>query len=151
VPVLLKGVFEGRALRRELSRLGLKGRTPEKVFVANRSTLVFFREDERVCSAPDELVPDDDTVKEIVAVHEYVERFKLLINMERLAEIQLQGEEMRKLSGRERELLGRAILDLKGSRAGTKFHFTLVKFGGKSRLKRKSVWGMSSSSAGVIP
>lgn len=69
-----------------------------------------------------------EEAKEIITVHEYIERFKTLLEYELQAEIQAQEEEMRRLSGEERELFGRAILNLKAVKVGTKFHLHLVRF-----------------------
>ena len=127
MPILLNGVFEGKRLNRELKHLGLRKHDVSKVYVANGQTLVYLK-DESLCKLFDGMIPDEETVREIVTVHKYVEKFKLLIDVERLAEIEAQEEEIKRLSGKERELLGRAVLDLKGTKAGTKFHLHLVRF-----------------------
>ncbi|TCK06705.1 IGHMBP2 family helicase [Phorcysia thermohydrogeniphila] len=127
MPILLNGIFEGKRLQRELKHLGLRKHDISKTFVANGQTLVYLK-DESLCKLFEGMVPDEETVKEIVTVHNYVEKFKLLIDVERLAEIEAQEEEIKRLSGKERELLGRAVLDLKGTKAGTKFHLHLVRF-----------------------
>ncbi|WP_163328126.1 IGHMBP2 family helicase [Desulfurobacterium thermolithotrophum] len=127
MPILLEGVLEGKRLQRELKHLGLRKHDVKSVYIANGSTLVFLK-DESLCKVYEELIPNQETIKEIVTVHNYVEKFKYLIDIERIAEIEAQEAEIRKLSGRERELLGRAILDLKGTKAGTKFHLYLVRF-----------------------
>ncbi|MEO2068276.1 MAG: IGHMBP2 family helicase [Desulfurobacteriaceae bacterium] len=128
MPILLTGVYEGKKLVRELKKIGLRKHDVRETFIANGSTLIFLK-DESLCNDIfKEFVPDEETIKEIVTVHTYVEKFKNLIDTERLAEMEAQEEEIRKLSGRERELLGRAILDLKGTKAGMKFHLHLVRF-----------------------
>ena len=73
--------------------------------------------------------------EEIKRVHQYIEHFKRLIELEKQAEIIIQKEEIKRLSGKERELLGKAILDLKGSRVGTKFKMHFVKFGRKRLIE----------------
>jgi len=95
--------------------------------LANYSVLIYLK-DESLCNFYPHLIPDKNTVREIKTVHEYVEKFKTLINLERIAEIKTQEEEIKKLSGKERELFGRAILNLRGFKAGTKFHLYLVRF-----------------------
>ncbi len=127
MPILLEGVLEGKRFLREIKKLGLKKADIRDTYYANGQTLVYLKDDS-LCELFEGLVPDKETEEEIVAVHNYVERFKSLIEIERIAEIEVQEEEIRRLSGRERELLGRAILDLKGSKAGTKFHLQLVRF-----------------------
>ncbi|SMP08115.1 DNA helicase, putative [Desulfurobacterium pacificum] len=127
MPILLEGIYDGKRFQRELKKLGLKKGDVKETYIANGKTLIFLK-DESLCRVFEDFVPDEETVREIVTVHNYVEKFKYLIDIERIAEIEAQEEEIRRLSGRERELLGRAILDLKGSKAGTKFHLHLVRF-----------------------
>ncbi|MEO2083027.1 MAG: AAA domain-containing protein, partial [Desulfurobacteriaceae bacterium] len=127
MPILLEGILEGKRFQREIKKLGLRKHDIKETYVANGKTLIFLK-DESLCKVYPELIPDQETVKEITTVHRYVEKFKYLIDLERIAEIEVQENEIRKLSGRERELLGRAILDLKGTKAGTKFHLHLVRF-----------------------
>ncbi len=69
------------------------------------------------------------TADRIRRIHDYVERFRRLIRLERDAEMEQHRAEMARLSGPRREALGRAVLGLKGSDAGVRFHFRLVKFG----------------------
>ena len=127
MPLILDGIYEGNRLYRELKKLGLRKHDLKEVFTANGKTLVYLK-DESLCSVYRELIPSKEEEREIREVHLYVEKFKYLIDLERLAEIEFQEEEIRRLSGKERELLGRAILDLKGTKAGTKFHLHLVRF-----------------------
>ncbi|WP_456342943.1 IGHMBP2 family helicase [Thermovibrio sp.] len=127
MPILLEGIYDGKKLYRELRHLGLRKHDVKEVFVANGKTLIYLKDDSLSAVYP-ELQPSPEEEREIKAVHSYVERFKYLIDLERLAEIEFQEEEIRRLSGKERELLGRAILDLKGTKAGTKFHLHLVRF-----------------------
>ncbi len=127
MPILLEGILEGKRFQREIKKLGLRKHDIKETYVANGKTLIFLK-DESLCKVYPELIPDQETVKEITTVHRYVEKFKYLIDLERIAEIEVQENEIRRLSGRERELLGRAILDLKGTKAGTKFHLHLVRF-----------------------
>jgi len=133
VPIVLRNCFNEDYLKKELKRLGLSKKDVKKACFANLSALVFLK-DESLCKLYSDLVPTNAEVKEILKVHEYVERFKKLINEERKAEIAAQEAEIKRLSGKERELLGRAILNLKGAKAGTKFHLYLVKF-----WRRKSI------------
>ena len=127
MPILLNGIYEGKRLLREVKKLGLKKGDLREYYVANGKTLIYLK-DESLCKLYGELVPSKEEEVEIVTVHRYVEKFKLLIDAERIAEMEAQEEEIRKLSGKERELLGRAVLDLKGTKAGTKFHLHLVRF-----------------------
>ncbi|WP_457566931.1 IGHMBP2 family helicase [Desulfurobacterium sp.] len=127
MPILINGVTDEKRLYRELKKIGLRKHDIKSVFIANLSALVYLK-DESLTKAYEDFVPDEETEREIKTVHNYVEHFKYLLDIERLAEMEFQEEEIKRLSGRERELLGRAILDLKGVRAGMKFHLHLVRF-----------------------
>ncbi|WP_456394138.1 IGHMBP2 family helicase [Thermococcus sp.] len=65
----------------------------------------------------------------------YIHHLKELVELERKAEIDAMREEMRKLSGREREKAGRAVLGLNGRVAGEEFGFRLVKYGREREIK----------------
>ena len=127
MPILLDGIYDGKKLQRELKHLGLRKGDVRETCIANGKTLIYLK-DESLCQIYEDFIPSEEEAKEICTVHRYVEKFKYLIDVERLAEIEAQEAEIRRLSGRERELLGRAILDLKGTKAGTKFHLHLVRF-----------------------
>ncbi len=127
MPLLLPGILQEKRFQKELKRLGLKKKDIKKIYIANNSILLYLK-DESLCRFYPDFVPDKNTIKEIKTVHKYVEKFKKLIEFERQAEISNQEAEIRKLSGKERELIGRAILNLKGNKAGTKFHLYLVRF-----------------------
>ncbi len=144
MPLLLKNFYaEGKEkgeLKRVLKKLGLNPKEVKEHYFANFSALIYL-EDESLCKLYPELIPSPQEEREIKLVHRYVEKFKRLIETERQAEVKAQQEEMRRLSGRERELLGRAILDLKGSKAGTKFRFHLVKFGRRKLIETEITSG----------
>ncbi len=65
----------------------------------------------------------------------YINHLKELVELEREAEIRAMREEMRNLSGREREKVGRAVLGLNGKIIGEEFGFRLVKYGRKGEIK----------------
>jgi len=144
MPLLLKNFYaeqdKEKGLKRALKSLGISPKEVKACYFANTSALVYFK-DEGICKLYSDLIPSPEEEKEIKLVHEYVERFKRLLEAERQAEVKAQQEEMRRLSGRERELLGRAILDLKGTKAGTKFHFHLVKFGRRRLIETEIASG----------
>jgi predicted DNA helicase len=54
---------------------------------------------------------------------------KRLVERERKAEIEIMKKEIKNLSGKERERVGRAILGLKGKVVGREFSFKIVKYG----------------------
>jgi len=64
--------------------------------------------------------------------NEYVRYFSELVELEREEQMRLHEEEMRRLSGREREEKGRAFLKLKGKSQG-------LGLGGKYLVKFKKV------------
>ncbi len=59
----------------------------------------------------------------------YINKLKKLVELERKTEIEAMRNEMRRLSGFEREKLGRAILNLNGKVIGHEFGYKLVKYG----------------------
>ena len=61
-------------------------------------------------------------------IKKYIQKLIDLVKLEREAEIEAMKEEMRALSPKEREKVGRAILDLKGKIVGREFEFLLVKY-----------------------
>ena len=65
----------------------------------------------------------------------FISRLKTLIEMERKAEIEAMRLEMKRLSGREREKVGRAILDLNGKIVGEELGYFLVKYGREREIK----------------
>jgi predicted DNA helicase len=68
-------------------------------------------------------------------IEKYISKLVRLVELERETEIEVMREEMKSLSGKEREKLGRAILDLKGKIIGREFNFKLVKYSRKRPIK----------------
>jgi predicted DNA helicase len=60
---------------------------------------------------------------------EYVAGFRELLERERRAEMEAARQEIRALSARERERLGRAVTELRGRGAGMKYDLWLVRLG----------------------
>ena len=140
MPLLFQGIIKDKELHKKLKKLRLKLKNIKSIYKANSASLIFLK-DESLYDLYPEFIPDKETIKEIITVHKYVEKFKKFIEIERLAEMKTQEEEIRKVSGKEREILGRAILNLKGSKAGTKFHLYLVKFGRKKSIETEITTG----------
>ncbi len=69
------------------------------------------------------------------ATEEFVRKLIELVEIERKAEISAMREEMRRLSGEQRERLGRAILHLNGKIVGEEFGYKLVKFGRRKEIR----------------
>jgi len=65
----------------------------------------------------------------------FIKKLKRLVEIEREAEMIAMLEEMRKISGKKRERLGRAILELSGKVVGEEFGFKLLKFGRRKKIE----------------
>jgi len=65
----------------------------------------------------------------------YIKWFKRLIEKEKEAEIEIMKKEIKTLPGKEREKLGRAILNLKGKIVGREFAFKIVKYGREKEIQ----------------
>ncbi|WP_297470559.1 IGHMBP2 family helicase [Thermococcus sp.] len=74
-------------------------------------------------------------MKENETLAKFISHLKTLIEMERKAEIETMRAEMRRLSGREREKVGRAILGLNGKIIGEELGYFLVKYGRDREIK----------------
>ncbi len=65
----------------------------------------------------------------------FINHLKDLVELERKAEIDAMRLEMKRLSGREREKLGRAILGLNGKVVGEELGYFLVRYGREREIK----------------
>ncbi len=65
----------------------------------------------------------------------FISHLRTLVELERKAEIEAMRLEMKRLSGREREWAGRAILDLSGRTIGEELGYFLVKYGREREIK----------------
>jgi predicted DNA helicase len=65
----------------------------------------------------------------------YIKWLERLVEREREAEIEIMKKEIRTLSGKEREKVGRAILGLKGKVVGREFSFKIVKYGREKEIE----------------
>ncbi len=68
-------------------------------------------------------------------VKKFISHLKTLVEMERKAEIEAMKAEMRRLSGKERERVGRAILSLNGKITGEELGYFLVRYGREREIK----------------
>ncbi|ASJ08392.1 AAA family ATPase [Thermococcus siculi] len=66
---------------------------------------------------------------------EFISHLKELVELERKAEIEAMKLEMRRLSGREREKVGRALLSLNGRIVGEELGYFLVRYGRNREIK----------------
>ncbi len=125
-------VVEGIELQKALRRLKIKLSDVKKTYHANGKTLVCLKK--RVKTKIDKsLFPSREEEAEIIAIDEFVSRFSYLIDEERRAEIAATIGEIKAISGIEREIYGRAILDLKGTKESSRLNLHFVKFG-RSRI-----------------
>ncbi len=125
---ILPKKLEGNDLKRVLRKLGIKLSDVKKIYYANQKSLLCLKK--RVKTKIDkELFPSREVEQEIIKISEFVERQKYLIDLERQAEIEATMREIKSLSGAEREIYGRAILDLKGSKLPSRLNLYFVKFG----------------------
>ncbi|HDZ36149.1 MAG TPA: IGHMBP2 family helicase, partial [Thermococcus sp.] len=68
-------------------------------------------------------------------LEKFINHLKVLVEYERKAEIEAMKAEMKRLSGREREKVGRAILGLNGKIVGEELGYFLVKYGRDREIK----------------
>ncbi|NJE42884.1 IGHMBP2 family helicase [Thermococcus sp. GR6] len=68
-------------------------------------------------------------------LEKFINHLKVLVEYERKAEIEAMRVEMKRLSGREREKVGRAILGLNGKIIGEELGYFLVKYGRDREIK----------------
>ncbi len=67
-------------------------------------------------------------------MNDLIEKLRLAVEEERVTEVETMKNEMRHLSGKERERKGRAVLSLRGVIIGEEFGYKLVKFGRKKEI-----------------
>ncbi|WP_456435902.1 IGHMBP2 family helicase [Methanopyrus sp.] len=133
--VLIKGFSPGdspKDVLDTLSSLGVRPHEVGKIWLANRAALcqVEPRAAQRLLRHADVKVPTGEDSEEIKVVDAYVKKFQRLVQLEREAEMRAMEKEIRKLSGKEREKKGRAVLGLRGTRAGREVGgYYLVKYG----------------------
>ncbi len=72
-------------------------------------------------------------------VEKFVEKLKRWVELERKEEIETMRREMKSISGRKRESLGRAILNLSGKVLGEELGYTLVKYGREKEFKNLQI------------
>ncbi len=126
-PILLRGLLQGRELVAALRRIKIKKSDVKRVVYANGATLVLLKK--RVKNRPPKtLIPSRALEEEMIETDRFCTRYRLLIEEERIAEIEAQLHEIRTLCARDREFFGRAILELSARFEGEKFHYYLVRF-----------------------
>lgn len=71
---------------------------------------------------------EEEDLKDIETIYDYVDRFRQLVELEREEEMREHEESIRTLSGEQREAEGKAILHLRGRDEGNALEGKLVKF-----------------------
>lgn len=115
-------------IKKEFKRLSLKNSDIKKIYYANKNALIILKKRVKI-KPPKDLMPSKELEEEIKKIDNFVEEFKYLIELERVAEISEQISEIKGFSAKEREIFGRAILDLKGQKEPKKFNLYFVRFG----------------------
>ncbi len=128
IPIILPKKENEKDFNKELRKLKLKKSDIKRSFKANGLVLLYLKKRIKI-RPPKDLIPSKELEEEIKKVHKFVEEQKYLIELERVAEISAQIDEIKSFSGVEREIFGRAILNLKGYKEQKKFNLYFVKFG----------------------
>jgi len=129
---ILPKVLEGVDLQKALRRIGIKLNDIKKSYYANQKTLLCLKKRVKT-KIPKSMFPSREEEAEIIQIHEFVERYRYLIDQERRAEIEATIGELKSMSGEEREIYGRAILGLRGSKEPSRLGLYFVRFG-RSRI-----------------
>ncbi len=129
---ILPKVLDGIDLQKALRRIGIKLNDVKKSYYANQKTLLCLKKRVKT-KIPKSMFPSREEEREIVQIHEFVEHYRYLIDEERRAEIEATIGELKSISGEERELYGRAILALRGSKEPSRLGLYFVRFG-RSRI-----------------
>ena len=74
------------------------------------------------------MIPSREHEHRIKRIHNYIEEYKSLIDIECHAEMDAQIKEIRTTTLKECEHYGHAVLELKGRNTGRKFDLYLVRF-----------------------
>jgi predicted DNA helicase len=130
---LILPTVDAEERERLLRRLGIPGDRIVRTLEADGKSLLLLAD--RRPSLPASYVPTEAEYRKIRFLHDYVEEWIGLIEKEREAEREARMEEIRRLSGRELEGMGRAILGVRGRRAGREFELHVVRFGRQKPLE----------------
>ncbi|RUM44448.1 MAG: IGHMBP2 family helicase [Hydrogenimonas sp.] len=128
LPFILPASLDERRRNQTLRRYKIKPSNIARVYEGDGWGL-YIPTKKSFFKLPKEMIPSRTLEDRIKTIHNYIEEYKGLIDVERRAEMDAQIQEIRSISGKEREMYGRAILGLKGRSAGRKFDLYLVRFG----------------------
>ncbi len=138
--IILRNIINQNDLSKELRKLKLKKSDIKKIYFANESALIILKKRVKA-KIPRSILATKEQQEEIIKVHTFVEEYKELIEWERIAEIEQQLNEIRYFSAKERELFGRAILDLKGKREKEQFNLYFVRFSRNKEIQTEIASG----------
>ncbi|BBG66347.1 DNA helicase, putative [Hydrogenimonas sp.] len=127
LPFILPARLDERARLKQLRRYKIKPSNIAKIYEAD-GWILYIPTKKSFFKLPKEMIPGRELEHRIKRIHDYIEEYRSLIDLERRAEMDAQRNEIRTLSGREREVYGRAILGLKGRGEGMKFDLFIVRF-----------------------
>ncbi len=125
---ILPKIYEGNELKKELRKIKIKLSDIKKIHYANSKTLVCLKKRVKT-KIQKSMFPSRQEELEIIFVDDFVQRQSYLIELERRAEIEATINEIKSISGKERELYGRAILGLKGQKQPQRLGLYFVRFG----------------------
>ena len=126
--LIVPKIVEEKELQRALRPLKIKMSDIKKLYHANGVTMVCLKKRVKV-RVDKNLLASKRIEEEIIFIDEFVKHFSYLIDTERRAEIEATINEIKSLSGKEREIYGRAILGCKGSRLPMRLNLHFVRFG----------------------
>jgi predicted DNA helicase len=127
LPFVLPARLDERKRTAQLRRYKIKSSNIARIYEGD-GWILYIPTKKSHFKLPKEMIPSRELEHRIVTIHDYIEEYKRLIDAERRAEMDAQIREIRSISGREREIYGRAILGLRGRHAGRKFDLWLVRF-----------------------
>ncbi len=126
LPFILPAGWDERRRHKELRRYKIKPSNIVRTYEGD-GYILYIPTKKSFFKLPKPMIPSRELEHRIKTIHDYIEEYKALIDVERRAEMEAQLSEIRALSGREREIYGRAVLGLQGRRSGRKFDLYLVR------------------------
>ncbi len=139
LPFILPARLDERGRLAQLRRYKIKPSNISKIYEAD-GWVLYIPTKKSFFKLPGQMVPSRELEHRIKRIHDYIEEYRSLIELERRAEMDAQIAEIRSLSGREREIYGRAVLNLKGAAVGKKFDLYIVRFS-RDRLIESEISG----------
>ncbi len=127
LPFILPARLDERGRLAQLRRHKIKPSNISKIYEAD-GWVLYIPTKKSFFKLPKQMIPSRELERRIKRIHDYIEEYRSLIELERRAEMDAQIAEIRSLSGREREIYGRAILGLEGRSAGKKFDLHIIRF-----------------------